>query len=156
MAPGRHYGHLPGRRGNHRSPPRRRRSRIAGASVSDISMSGKLPKGDGNGLVAILSELVRDTGKEGPIFVAVALIDGKKVTLDRDTGEKVPQVRVRRIEVILDTEDMRVCRRLMERSLTRRTGQEVLPYDLENEITEVFGDKTEADYREPRDNDDAG
>jgi hypothetical protein len=117
--------------------------------MSDIAMSGKLPKGDGNGLVAILSELVRDSGKEGPIFVAIALIDGKKVTLDRDTGEKVPLVRVRRIEVILDDEDMKVCRRLMERSLTRRTGQETLPYDLEAEIIEAFGGSTDpADFRD--------
>jgi hypothetical protein len=114
----------------------------------DISMSGKLPKGDGNGLVAILSELVRDTGKEGPIFVAVALIDGKRVVLDKDTGEKIPQVRVRRIEVILDDEDKGVCRRLMERSLSRRTGQETLPYDLEAEIEEAFGSSDEADFRE--------
>jgi hypothetical protein len=116
--------------------------------MSDISMSGKLPKGDGNGLVAILSELVRDTGKDGPIFVAIVLLDGKKVTLDKDTGEKIPQARIRRIEVILDEEDMRVCRRLMERSLSRRTGQETLPYDLQAEVEEAFGSDDPADFRD--------
>lgn len=113
--------------------------------MADIAMSGKLPAGDGNGLVAILSELVRD---QQQIFVAVCLIDGKKVTIDKDTGEKVPTARVRRIEVILEGEDMIICRRLMERALSKRTGRETLPYDLESEIEKAFGSQEDADYRE--------
>jgi hypothetical protein len=108
-------------------------------------MSGKLPAGDGNGLVAILSELVRDRQQ---VFAAICLLDGKKVVIDKDTGEKVPTVRVRRIEVVLDGEDMRVARRLMERALSRRTGQETLPYDLEAEIDMAFGSEDESAYRE--------
>jgi hypothetical protein len=113
--------------------------------MSNISMSGKLPSGDGNGLVAILSELVRD---QQQIFVAIALIDGKKVVIDKDTGEKIPTARVRRIDVILGEEDMAICRRLMERALGRRTGRETLPYDLEAEMDSAFGSPDEADYRE--------
>lgn len=113
--------------------------------MTNINMSGRLPSGDGNGLVAILSELVRD---QQQIFVGICLIDGKKVTIDKDTGEKVPTARIRRIEVILNEEDMRVCRRLMERALGIRTGRETLPYDLEAEIETAFGSADPADFRE--------
>jgi hypothetical protein len=128
--------------------PRLPEVKLKGVHALSINVSGKLPAGDGNGLVAILSELVRDTGRESPVFVAICLLDSKKVTIDRDTGEKVPTARIRRIEVVLDDDDMRVCRRLMERALSRRTGQETLPYDLETEIEEAFGSKAEADFRE--------
>lgn len=114
-------------------------------------MSGKLPAGDGNGLVSIISELVSTTsGKANPIFVAICLVQGKTVKLDKDSGERVPNVRVRRIEVVLDAEDIRIARRLMERALSRRTGQETLPYDLHAEIDEAFGSEDESDYREPK------
>lgn len=114
--------------------------------MSNISISSKLPGGDGNGLIAILSELVRDRQQ---MFVAICLIDGKKVTIDKDTGEKIPTARIRRLEVVLDDEDMKVCRRLMERALARRTGKETLPYDLATEIDEAFGSDDPADFREP-------
>jgi hypothetical protein len=103
--------------------------------MGDITVSGKLPSGDGNGLVAILSELVRD---DQQVFVAVALIDGKRVVIDKDSGSKVPQARIRRIEVILEPEDKVVCRRLLERALDKRTGRESLPYDLQAELDEAF------------------
>ena len=60
-------------------------------------MSGKLPAGDGNGLVAIESQLVRD---DNQVYVAIALIDSKTVTIDKDSGDRVAKVRVRRIEVV--------------------------------------------------------
>jgi hypothetical protein len=103
--------------------------------MSSVSVSGRLPDGDGNGLVAVLSELIRDPKK---LHVCIAIIDGKKVTTDADTGETVPTARVRRIEVIVDSEDKELARRLMVRALDRRTGRESLPYDLEAEIREAF------------------
>lgn len=110
-----------------------------------ISVSGKLPAGDGNGLVAILSELVRD---DKQVFVGVVLVDGKKITIDRDSGEIVPTVRIRRIEVILDPEDRVICRRLLERALDKRTGREALPYDLAAELDAAFGSEDVTDYQE--------
>jgi hypothetical protein len=110
-----------------------------------VSMSGKLPSGDGNGLVAVLSELVRETAAQ---FVTICLVDCKRVTLDKDTGEKIPTVRVRRIEVLLDADDVKIARRLMERALSARTGQETLPYDLAAEIDMAFGSEDVSDYRD--------
>jgi hypothetical protein len=100
-----------------------------------VSVSGRLPDGDGNGLSAIMSDLIREPKK---LHVCICILDGKKVTTDADSGETVPTARIRRIEVILDEEDMQLAENLMRRSLDRRTGREALPYDLEQEIRGAF------------------
>lgn len=105
-----------------------------------VSVSGRLPDGDGNGLTAIVSDLVRDPKK---LHVCIALVDCRKVTTDADSGEIVPTARLRRIEVILDGEDMKVAENLMRRALDRRTGREALPYDLEQEIRAAFPEDPE-------------
>lgn len=108
-----------------------------------VSVSGRLPDGDGNGLTAIVSDLVRDPKKK---HLCIAIVDGKKVTTDADTGETVPTARIRRIEVIQDTDDMKLAENLIRRTLDRRTGREALPYSLEEEIMGVFeGFEEEAD-----------
>lgn len=113
--------------------------------MSGIKISSRLPDGDGNGLVAILSELVRDRQQT---FVGIVLLDGKTVNLDKDTGEKVPTARIRRIEVILGDDDKAVCRRLLERALETRTGREQLPYDLAAELDSAFGSDDVSDHQE--------
>lgn len=105
-------------------------------------ISGTLPGGDGNGLVAIMADLISDPKK---MHVAICIVDGKKITTDADTGETVPTARVRRIEVIQDRGDQEVLRRLMRRALDQRTGREGLPYDLEAEIEDAIGPLTEDD-----------
>src|SRR5690349_22344274 len=107
-----------------------------------VSVSGRLPEGDGNGLSAIMSDLIRDPKK---LHVCICILDGKKVTTDADSGETVPTARIRRIEVLLDEEDMKLAENLMRRALDRRTGREALPYDLEQEIRAAFPGKVE-DY----------
>jgi hypothetical protein len=110
-----------------------------------IPISGD-PGGDGNGLVAILGDLINDPKKR---HVAVVILDCKKITTNSDTSETVPTARVRRIEVITGDEDKKVLERLMRRALDTRTGREALPYDLEEEISGVFDDMEE----EPSDDD---
>lgn len=100
-----------------------------------VSVSGNLPGGDGNGLSAIVSDLVRDPKK---LHVCICLVDCKKVVTDADSGDVVPTARVRRIEVITDPDDMKLGENLMRRALDRRTGREALPYDLEEEIRGAF------------------
>lgn len=100
-----------------------------------VSMSGALPAGDGNGLSAVMSDLVRDPQK---LHVTIALVDCRKIVTDADSGDVIPTVRVRRIEVITSPDDMRVAERLMRRALEQRTGRETLPYDLEEEMSGIF------------------
>jgi hypothetical protein len=113
-------------------------------------VSGNLPAGDGNGLSAIVSELIRDPKR---MHVCICIIDTKKVTTDADSGDVTPTARIRRIEVIADSEDMRVAERLMRRSLDQRTGREALPYDLEAELSEVFERLDHTDEGARRDED---
>lgn len=103
-------------------------------------IAGKLPSGDGNGLEAIITDLI-DTPKK--MHMAIVILDAKKVTKDADTGEEIPTARIRRIEVLTTDEDRKVCERLMRRALDARTGREALPYDLEAEIQGVFDEVDE-------------
>jgi hypothetical protein len=100
-----------------------------------MKISGALPAGDGNGLSAIVSDLVREPHK---LHVCIALVDCKSYTTDVDSGDIVPVARLRRIEVVNDAGDMKVAETLMRRSLDHRTGREELPYDLEAEISQAF------------------
>lgn len=99
-----------------------------------VSMSGKLPAGDGNGLEPIVFDL-QDARK---IHVCICLISGKKGTTDFESGDTVTTARIRRIEPITDTEDLKVAETLMRRALDQRTGRQALPYDLEVEIRGAF------------------
>ena len=99
-----------------------------------VSMSGRLPSGDGNGLEAIVYDL-NDAKK---VHVCICLVSGKKGTTDFESGETVTTARLRRIEVILDPDDLKLAENLMRRALDRRTGRESLPYDLEEEIRGAF------------------
>jgi hypothetical protein len=99
-----------------------------------VSLSSKLPSGDGNGLEAIVYDL-NDAKK---IHVCICLVSGKKGTTDFESGETVTTARLRRIEVILDPDDLKLAENLMRRALDRRTGRESLPYDLEEEIRGAF------------------
>lgn len=110
-----------------------------------IKLIPKLPAGDGNGLVAILPELITD---EPQHFVAIVLIDAKEVLLDKEARTRTARVRIRRIEVVLRPDDQKVVRRIMERSLNQRMGTEQLPYDLEVEISDAFVTEDEEHYRE--------
>lgn len=107
-----------------------------------MNISGSLPGGDGNGLEAIYDEL-RDQPKTK--HVAVCIVDGKSSKFDADTGEWTVTARIRRIEVIRDEEDRGICEKLMRRALDKRTGREALPYDLEEELREVFDNASEED-----------
>lgn len=104
-----------------------------------VSMSGRLPSGDGNGLEAIVYDL-NDAKK---VHVCICLVSGKKGTTDFESGETVTTARLRRIEVILDPEDLKLAENLMRRALDRRTGRESLPYDLEEEIRGAFPEDAE-------------
>lgn len=104
--------------------------------MTGISVSGALPAGDGNGLAAIFDRLTdeSDTSK----FVAIAILDCKNYKYDKDTKEKIPVVRIRRIEVITRTDDVVIAERLLRRALDQRTGRQALPYDVEEAVEGVF------------------
>ena len=99
-------------------------------------IASALPGGDANGLVAIARELI-DTPHT--VHVVVALVDCKRTTVDNDSGEVIPTARIRRVEVLGDKEDKALAQKMLRRSLERRTGMTVLPFDLEEDLRAAFG-----------------
>ena len=103
--------------------------------MSDIKISGTLPKGDANGAAAIAADLIAEPHR---FKVLIMIVDCKKVTSDVDTGESVPTARVRRVEPVLG-QDLPQAEAIMRRSLEQRTGRVVLPLNMEDEIRIAFG-----------------
>lgn len=104
--------------------------------MTELKLSGKLPKGDANGLARIIGDLVENPHK---VHVCICLLDYKQVTTDQDSGDTVPTGRVRRVEVVRRA-DMKEAERLLRRALEERSGHAVLPLELEDEITAAFAD----------------
>ncbi len=102
--------------------------------MSEVKLSGKLPGGDGNGLARISGQLVKLPHK---VQVLVALVDSCKTITDTDSGDTIPVVRIRRVEVVR-TQDLKEAERLIRRALEARTGETVLPLELEDEISAAF------------------
>jgi hypothetical protein len=113
--------------------------------MADVSIGGTLPVGDGDGLTAIASSLIAEPAR---MRVMLAVVDVAKVTVKTDTGERTATVRVRRIEEVLPG-DLGTAEKLLRRALERRTGQSVLPLDLEDEIRDVFAQLDQLDFDEP-------
>lgn len=99
-----------------------------------VTLSGALPQGDGNGLAAIVADLTKDPRKR---HVGVVILDAAKTVINNDTGDTVPTVRVRRIEIVTG-DDVEPLRRLLERAFERRTGATTLPFDLEQDVRAAF------------------
>lgn len=99
-------------------------------------LSSALPGGDGNGLASIARQLV-DSPHE--LHVVIAIVDNKSTTTNHDSDEREPTARIRRIEVISGG-DKQIAQQMMRRALEERTGQTVLPIDLEDELRAAFGD----------------
>ena len=98
-------------------------------------LASGLPKGDSNGLNSLARQLIDEPAS---VHVIVALVDCKKITTDTDTGDVEPTARVRRIEVVNDA-DKDLAAKMLRRSLEKRTGKTVLPFDLEEDIRSAFG-----------------
>ena len=101
------------------------------------NLSGALPAGESNGLAAIARDLVEHPTRR---HVVVAVVDTVKVTTKVDDGTRQATVRVRRIEVMRDPDDREHLVRLLQREFERRTGQTVLPLDLETELRQALDD----------------
>ena len=94
-----------------------------------VKLAAQLP-GDfeTNGLDAQAS-LLLDGPKE--LLVAVVWLDVAKVTEDVDSGDRVPTVRVRRIEPLGDVGDVSdAVRDLVGTAVSKRTGRAPIPFDI--------------------------
>lgn len=104
-----------------------------------VSLSAKLPAGDGNGLEIVVYAL----NDSANVIPCICLVSGKGEKTDFESGETVTTARIRRIEPVLDEEDRKILENLLRRALDKRTGREALPYDLEAEIRGAFPENAE-------------
>jgi hypothetical protein len=111
-----------------------------------VTLSGRLPGDpDINGLDAIAADLVANPEQ---LRVVVAWIDVSKVTTSTDTGDRVPTVRVRRIEPVGTPESVPAAfSRAVLQAAERRTGMAPLPFG-EVESDNATADNTSIDYDE--------
>lgn len=98
-------------------------------------LDSRLPDGNRNGLDSAASELVE---RPDELRVAIVLLDCRRTVHDHAAGEVIPVVRLRRIEVIRRADDLAASERLMRRALEDRSGQSVLPLDVEDELSAAF------------------
>ena len=106
--------------------------------MPDVRSAALLPKGEANGFAAIAAELLRDPRR---LRAALVVFDCRRAT--SVTGEQVGcGCRIRRAEVLLP-DDLGEVEKLVRRALESRTGQQVLPLDLEDEITSLFREMAE-------------
>jgi len=105
-------------------------------------LSARLPKDPTqNGLEAIARDLLDDPLKRR---IVIAVVDCSKITTDTETGEREATVRVRRIEQV-NPADMAEAERLVRRALEYRSGETVLPIDIEKDLTAWFGEDFDVD-----------
>lgn len=101
-----------------------------------MKLSSALPKGDRNGLEPRIPVFVNEPET---LHVAVVIIRTAKITLDIDTGEHIPQVKIVRVEPVLP-QDAKQAEKMLRRALEDRQGLTTLPIELEDEITAAFAD----------------
>jgi hypothetical protein len=112
--------------------------------MPDVRGTALMPKGEANGFAAIAADLLREPRR---LRAALVIFDCRRGTEDYDLADTVVTLRIRRAEVLLP-DDLGEVEKLVRRALEARTGQQVLPLDLEDEITELFRQMTDPDSAE--------
>jgi hypothetical protein len=104
--------------------------------MDSLKLAGTLPpEHDRNGLDSIAAQVVKDPTTLVPVIM---LVDCKTLTERTDTGDQVGTLRVRHIEPI-GPKDLDAAHRLFRRARERRTGKNMLPIQLEEEVDAAFG-----------------
>lgn len=85
-----------------------------------------LPKDDpANGLTVIEKLMTDDPERE---HIAVVILNRKRLKIEDDSHESVPQARVLRIEVITRADHVQAVRDALEAAQAARTGDSTLPF----------------------------
>lgn len=94
-----------------------------------VKLGSKLPGEEAiNGVDAIALDLVDDPEQ---IRVALVYFDVAKITDVTDTGDRVPEIRVRRFEPIGTLEDApKSVRAVMAEAFEARTGRKPIPWEI--------------------------
>ncbi len=113
-----------------------------------VKLASKMPGDPTTNGIDDLAQTLVDEVEDGqnPLRVAVVWIDTVKVTVDADTGDHVPTIRVRRIEPIGMVRDVDPgIQAAVERAIENRTGRRAIPFG----IVEVSDDGAYGDPDQP-------
>lgn len=104
--------------------------------MPDVKNLAILPKGEANGLAAVADYLLKEPLR---LRAALVLFDLKRGTEDYDQHDIVATVRIRRVELVPEA-DLAAVQQIIRRALEFRSGQAVLPLELEDELEAAFRD----------------
>lgn len=101
-----------------------------------VRLSAALPEGERNGLLGEVAEtFAKDTtGRQ----IVVALIEVQKVVNNIEKARQEVVLKIARVEAIVREDDVRAMKRIMLRASEERSGQTVLPFETEDEISAYF------------------
>ncbi|WP_414943332.1 DNA translocase FtsK [Amycolatopsis sp. cmx-11-32] len=92
-----------------------------------VSLSGRLPKDDKNGIGMIGAALLDDPTST---HLVVAIVTTQKVTQDIESGEVIPTARIVACEAFPGSSaDAKSLRRVWREAYEQRTGQQALPFE---------------------------
>ncbi len=96
---------------------------------------GTLPAAEKNGLSSITGALLNDPHNA---HLAIAMISTKQITTDTDTAIREATVRIERIEVVTDPDDVATVEQLFRRALEERLGDTIPFEDMQDDLDEHF------------------
>ena len=100
-----------------------------------VKLNSRLPVGERNGLDALGAQIA--AGHPTGTFALMMLCDVVELTTKVDTNQRIGKLRILRIEA-LGRKEFAAGEQLLRKALERRTGQQMLPEEIEIEITEAF------------------
>ena len=98
-------------------------------------LAGNLPTGDKNGLHPITVVLLNDPTNA---HLALVMISTKSITTDTDTASREATIRIDRIEVVTDPEDVTALELMFRRVMEDRLGDTIPFADLKDDLDEEF------------------
>lgn len=94
------------------------------ATISNVRLSGRLPKGELNGITSLAADLVTTPGRRR---FAVITFDCSQVTTATDSHEQFPTVRILSVEPIVNVDDVAKVQEARDTAYQERTGALMLP-----------------------------
>jgi hypothetical protein len=116
-----------------------------------VALRAGLPSGKANGLEGTAAEFI---GDKKAAKLVIGLVSLSRVVEDEDSAETIAQLKLRRVEVVVDGDDLDTLRRIMLRAYEQRTPDQQLPYQQQAiPLSELFREFAEGHLDGPKETD---
>ncbi len=120
-------------------------------TVTGVKLSSRLPRGALNGLAGtVAKELAANPATRR---LTVAIIDVEEVRENYLAESETVVLRIRRVEMITQADDIRAIQEVVLRAHTERSGQAVLPFENDEQTQKFFDEWAAAPEPGRKDND---